>query len=63
MSKVTLDHNAKQERAFRSSQPFRNVKRDAIADDALDSTVESSFPASDPPGKSVTRVGSPRRLS
>ena len=62
-SKATLDHSTKEERrVLGCSKPSRTASVDAIEDDALDKTLESSFSPSDPPAGSLTRVGKPKRL-
>ena len=43
-SKATLDHSTKEERrVLGCSKPSRTASVDAIEDDALDKTLESSF--------------------
>jgi hypothetical protein len=60
-----LDRNVKRERPeLRCSEKhsFRIATENVMADQALDKTLEASFPASDPPATSLTRVGKPKRL-
>ena len=64
-AKTMLNENAEAERRvlWRSdrhiSRPMASSRRPAY--DALDETLEASFPASDPPAIPWTRIGRPRR--
>jgi hypothetical protein len=64
VSRATLDRSVKRElRELPCSEKhFRIATVDAMADQALDKTLEESFPASDPPSTSMTRVGKPKRF-
>ena len=62
MSKATLEQKAKRERHLAVQRHIsRTDNIAAIADNALDGTLEASFPASDPPAMPWTRVGTPQR--